>query len=159
MDTVSEKTAFRKPFATQRCLVPADGFYEWQTTPSGKQPYRFTLKDDGLFCMAGLWDRWVRPPRYGELALDDDVPVASQVVDTFTLITTEPNPMVAAVHTRMPVIIGPEHYLWWLNPKGFEPEFLKFLFRPYPAEDMDCYRVSQLVNRAQNDTPECIQPG
>ena len=158
-ETVSEKSSFRKPFQKQRCLIPADGFYEWQATPTGKQPFRFTRKDRGFFCIAGLWEKWVRPARSEELDLSDNGPAASQVVETFTVITTTPNPMVAAVHDRMPVILSPEHYEWWLDPKRFEPEFLKTLLRPYPAEDMDCCRVSKLVNSAKNDGPECLAPG
>lgn len=158
-ETVSEKASYRKPFQNQRCLIPADGFYEWQATPAGKQPFRFTRKGGGFFCMAGLWGKWIRPHVEGELGLDDTGPQASQVVETFTVITTTPNEMVAAVHSRMPVILTPEHYLWWLEPKRFEPEFLKTLLRPYPAEDMECCRVSKLVNSAKNDSPACIEPG
>jgi len=158
-ETITEKASFRKPFEKQRCLIPADGFYEWQTTPNGKQPFRFTRKDGGFFCMAGLWEKWIRPHVEGELGLDDTGPQVSQVVETFTVITTTPNPMVAAVHDRMPVILSPEHYRWWLEPKRFEPEFLKTLLRPYPAEDMACGSVSKLVNSAKNDGPECIAPG
>ncbi len=105
--------------------------------------------------MAGLWDRWIRPHKEGELGLDDTSPSVSQVVETFTIITCEPNLMAAKVHTRMPVILGPEHYSWWLEPK-FEPEFLKTLLRPYSAEDMDCRSVSKQVNSARFDGPECL---
>ncbi len=158
--TITEKPSYRKPFEKQRCLIPADGFYEWQTTPAGKQPFRFTMKGGGFFCMAGLWEKWIRPPRTDELALDDpDQVSASQMIETFTIITTEPNPMVAAVHNRMPVILGPEHYQWWLEPDRFEPQFLKTLLRPYPAEDMACYRVSKLVNNAKHDSPACLLAG
>ena len=76
-----------------------------------------------------------------------------------TLITTEPNPRVAAVHNRMPVILGPEHYQWWLEPSRFEPEFLKTLLRPYPAQDMACCRLSKLANNAKHDGPDCRLPG
>jgi putative SOS response-associated peptidase YedK len=157
-DTITEKPSYRRPFEKQRCLIPADGFYEWQTTPAGKQPFRFTRKDDGFFCMAGLWEKWHRPHQDGELGLDDTGPNLSQTVETFTIITTEPNAMVAAVHNRMPVILSAEHYQWWLEPKRFEPEFLKTILRPYPAEDMACCRVSKLVNSAKNDSPECLLP-
>ena len=157
-DTISEKPSYRKPFEKQRCLIPADGFYEWQTTTTGKQPFRFTMKGGGFFCMAGLWEKWIRPPRSEELNLEANEPSASQIVETFTIITTEPNTMVAAVHNRMPVILGPEHYQWWLEPNRFEPQFLKTLLRPYPADQMDCYRVSKLVNNAKNDNPDCLQP-
>ena len=130
-DTISEKPSYRKPFERQRCLIPADGFYEWQTTPNGKQPFRFTTKGGEFFCMAGLWEKWLRPHREDELGLDDTSPAVSQIIETFTIITTEPNAMVAAVHNRMPVIFGPEHYQWWLQPDRFEPQFLKTLLRPY----------------------------
>ncbi|MEI6078067.1 MAG: SOS response-associated peptidase [Verrucomicrobiota bacterium] len=157
-DTITEKPSYRRPFEKQRCLIPADGFYEWQTTATGKQPFRFTRKDGGFFCMAGLWEKWHRPPRMDEFDLGDDA-AAGQVVETFTIITTEPNPMVAAVHDRMPVILSPEHFQWWLQPDRFEPQFLKTLLRPYPAEDMACYRVSKLVNNARLDSPDCLQTG
>jgi putative SOS response-associated peptidase YedK len=119
-------------------------------------PFRFTRKCGGFFSMAGLWKKWLRPHREGELGLDDTGPSISQEIETFTIITTTPNPMVAKVHDRMPVILEPEHYQWWLEPKRFEPEFLKTLLRPYPADQMDCYRVSKLVNSAKNDSPEWI---
>jgi len=109
--------------------------------------------------MAGLWEKWLRPHREGELGLDDTGPAVSQIVETFTIITTEPNTMVAAVHNRMPVILGPEHYQWWLEPNRFEPQFLKTLLRPYPAEAMASNRVSKLVNNAKHDSPECLRPG
>jgi hypothetical protein len=80
-----------------------------------------------------------------------------QIVETFTIITTEPNPMAAKVHNRMPVIIGSEHYSWWLEPK-FEPEFLKTLLRPYPAKKRECRQVSSVVNNTRNDGPECVSP-
>lgn len=158
-DTITDKVSYRKPFEKQRCLIPADGFYEWQATPTGKQPFRFTRKDGGFFCMAGLWEKWHRPHREGELGLDDTGPSVDQTVETFTIITTEPNAMVAKVHDRMPVILSPEHYQWWLEPKRFDPQFLKTLLRPYPAEDMACVRVSKLVNIAKHDTPDCLLPG
>ena len=158
-DTITEKPSYSKPFEKQRCLIPADGFYEWQTTATGKQPFRFTMKGGGFFCMAGLWEKWHRPHREGELGIDDTGPSIDQTVETFTIITTEPNPMVAAVHNRMPVILGPEHYQWWLQPDRFEPQFLKTLLRPYPAELMECCRVSKLVNNAKHDSPDCLLPG
>lgn len=158
-DTITDKVSYRKPFESQRCLIPADGFYEWQATPTGKQPFRFTRKNGGFFCMAGLWEKWHRPHREGELGLDDTGPSIDQTVESFTIITTEPNVMVAKVHDRMPVILSPEHYSWWLEPKRFEPQFLKTLLRPYPAEDMACVRVSKLMNNARHDSPDCLSPG
>ena len=154
-ETITEKPSYRKPFEKQRCLIPADGFYEWQATATGKQPFWFSRKDRGFFCIAGLWEKWHRPHRDGELGLDDTGPGLDQAVESFTIITTTPNPMVAKVHDRMPVILGSEHYSWWLEPK-FEPEFLKTLLRPYPAQDMDCRSVSKKVNSAKFDGPECL---
>jgi putative SOS response-associated peptidase YedK len=159
-ETLTEKTSFKKPFASQRCLVPADGFYEWQRSEhGGKTPFRFTMKDGGFFCFAGLWEKWIRPPKEQEFLIDDvgDVPQPSRVVETFTIITTTPNKMAAAIHDRMPAIIGPEHFDWWLDEDG-KSDFLKGLLGPYPAEGMDCYRVSPLVNNAKNDSPECLKP-
>ena len=112
------------------------------------------MVDNKFFCMAGVWERWIRPQKEEELGLDDDSN-AGQIVETFTIITTEPNLMAAKVHARMPVIIGQEHYSWWLETK-FEPEFLKTLLRPFPAKLMDCRQVSSVVNNARNDGPECV---
>lgn len=158
-ETLSEKSSFRNPFARQRCLVPADGFYEWQTTPRGKTPFRFTLRDGSFFCFAGLWDRWIRPPKEGEFLIDDegDAPEPSRIIETFSIITTTANKMVAAVHDRMPVILSPAHYNWWID-ESRSGESQRILLRPFPAEDMACYRVSWLVNDAENDLPECIKP-
>ena len=126
------------------------------------------MRDARIFCMVGLWERWHRPVAVTSETADElfppsassHLPTSDQpVVETFTIITTEPNPMVAAVHNRMPVILGPEHYQWWLEPNRFEPQFLKTLLRPYPAEDMACCRVSKLVNSAKHDSPDCLQPG
>jgi putative SOS response-associated peptidase YedK len=117
------------------------------------------MKDGGLFCFAGLWDKWIRRPQVQEILIDDegDVPQPSRVIETFTIITTAPNEMAAAIHDRMPVILAPEHYGWWLYEDGKE-EALQSLLSPYPAEDMKCYRVSRLVNNARNDSPDCIKP-
>jgi putative SOS response-associated peptidase YedK len=112
------------------------------------------MADDRFFCIAGLWERWVRPQRNGELDLGYDSN-AGEVVESFTIITCEPNLMAAKVHDRMPVILGPEHYAWWLEPR-FEPDFLKTLIRPFDAELMKCERVSAVVNNAKNDGPECV---
>ena len=167
-DTITEKASYRRPFESQRCLIPADGFYEWQSTPTGKQPFRFTMQDGRFFCMAGLWERWLRPAADPSDFSADLFPETlnskpgtenSNVVETFTVITTEPNAMVAKVHDRMPVILSPEHYRWWLESNRFEPQFLKTLLRPYPAEAMACVRVSKLVNNAKHDSPACLLPG
>jgi putative SOS response-associated peptidase YedK len=158
-ETINEKTSFKKPFEFQRCLVVADGFYEWQLSGRSRTPFRFTTKNKSFFCMAGLWERWIKPPPYGEFIFDDegDTPAPSRVIETFTIITTSANPMVAAVHERMPVILQNQHWQWWIDER-YNGEFVKSLLRPYPGEDMDCYRVSPLVNNAKNDSPECLKP-
>ena len=155
-ETISEKTSFKKPFEFQRCLVVADGFYEWQLSGRDRIPFRFTMKDKSFFCMAGLWERWIKPPVRGEFEFNDlDEPPPSRVFETFSIITTEANPMVARVHERMPVILQDTHWQWWIDDRR-NGEAVKFMLRPFEAGDMDCYRVSPLVNNTKNDSPECL---
>ena len=157
-ETISEKTSFKKPFEFQRCLVVADGFYEWQLSGRDRTPFRFTMKDNSFFCMAGLWERWIKPPVRGEFEFNDlDEPPPSRVVETFSIITTEANPMVARVHERMPVILQDAHWQWWIDDRR-KGEEVKIFLRPFAAEYMDCYRVSPLVNNARNESPECLKP-
>jgi putative SOS response-associated peptidase YedK len=158
-ETVSEDNSFKKPFDFQRCLVVADGFYEWQLSGTSRTPFRFTMKDKSFFCMAGLWERWIKQPERGEFSFDNDgdTPPPSRLIETFSIITTTANPMVAAVHERMPVILQSSHWQWWIDDRR-KGEDVKFLLRPFEAGDMDCYRVSPLVNDAKNDLPECITP-
>jgi putative SOS response-associated peptidase YedK len=160
-ETISEKISFKKALLSQRCLIPADGFFEWQRKNKEFTPFRFTMRDNSFFCFAGIYEKWVRPLKSGEFIIDDDPenPPPSQIIETFSIITTEANEMVSAVHGRMPVILDQDRYLWWLDARNNELNSLKFILRPYPAEDMDCYRVSKLVNNAKNDSPECILPG
>ena len=136
-ETITEKASFRTPLFSKRCLVPADGFYEWQQD-TGKQPYRIFVKSNALFAMAGLWERWKSP--------------AGEVVDSFNIITTEANEFMKPIHNRMPVILKREDEKTWLGSKD-SAEILKLL-RPYPAEDMDAYPVSKLVNSPRNEGKE-----
>ena len=136
-ETITEKASFRTPLFSKRCLVPADGFYEWQQD-TGKQPYRIFVKSSALFAMAGLWERWKSP--------------AGEVVDSFNIITTEANEFMKPIHNRMPVILKREDEKTWLGSKD-SAEILKLL-RPYPAEDMDAYPVSKLVNSTRNEGKE-----
>jgi len=116
------------------------------------------MRDNSFFCFAGIYEKWIRPPKSGEFDFADlDEPPPSRVVETFSIITTTANAMVAAIHDRMPVIVHPDHWLWWIDERR-DGEAVKSLLRPYPAEDMDCYRVSKLVNNARNDSPDCIKP-
>ncbi len=140
-ETISEKPSFKKPFKSQRCLVIADGFYEWQKPDKKtKIPYRFTMKDKKLFAMAGLWDIWEK----------QDDPLY-----TFTIITTSENDLMRPVHDRMPVILPESNRQIWLDPKSNEAE-LKELLVPYDSNKMDSYRVSDVVNSWKNDLPECF---
>ena len=144
-ETVAEKPAFRSAFRQRRCLVLADGFYEWQKQESKKQkqPYYFRFKDGRPFAFAGLWERWQ----------DGN----SETIESCTLLTTEANELMCPIHDRMPVILDPMHYDLWLNPDVKKREFLEPLLHPYPTEEMMAYPVSQTVNKPSNDRAECIE--
>lgn len=145
-ETLSQKPSFRDPLRRQRCLVLADGFYEWRAQTSRKQPIYIHLTDRRPFAFAGLWDRW-RDPQ-------------GQWITTVTLITTQPNALVQPIHSRMPVILSPADFDLWLSPQtysGADLEPLLALLRPYPAEAMQAYPVSTQVNSPQRDDPDCIR--
>jgi len=144
-ETVSEKPSYREAFRSRRCLVPADGFYEWQRRGDhGKQPYYFRMRDGEPFAIAGLWERW----EGGE----------GGPLETCTLLTTEANDLLRPVHDRMPVIIPPEDYGRWLDPEALRPEDLRPLLRPYPAREMTSHAVSTPVNSPAHDDPRCAEP-
>lgn len=143
-ETVATKPAFRSAFKKRRCLIPADGFYEWQKTPGGKLPHRFTLKDGDLFSFAGLWEEWTPPG-------------STEPLRTCSIITTQANELVAPVHDRMPVILPKEQESTWLASET-TPEALSALLVPYPASAMQDTMVSPLVNNARNDNAELIVP-
>ncbi len=143
-ESVAEKPSFKRPLQKQRCLILADGFFEWQKTAGGKVPAYFRLKDERPFAFAGLWDSWTDP--------------AGQTIHSCTIITTAPNPLVAPIHNRMPVILLPKDRERWLNPIEQSPQSLLPLLNPYPANEMLSYPVSTLVNSPANDSPACIQP-
>jgi putative SOS response-associated peptidase YedK len=108
--------------------------------------------------MAGLWERWIKAPAHGEFDFNDlDEPPPSRVIETFTIITTKANPLVASVHERMPVILYQDAWHQWIDDRRNGRE-VTYLLRPFHAEDTDCYRVSPLVNNARNDSPECLKP-
>ncbi len=146
-ETVTEKSSFRAAFKRRRCLVLADGFYEWQAQADrkAKQPYYIFLKDHPPFAFAGLWEHWTDPTSGGEL-------------QTCTTLTTIANELMEPIHERMPVILSPEDYEPWLDPGNQQAQGLQVLLQPYEAAAMDCYPVSTVVNKPQNDTPECIEP-
>src|SRR6266852_4618748 len=136
-ESAAEKPAFREALNRRRCLVPADGFYEWQKLGGKeKQPFNFGLADDSLFAMAGLWDRWRDP--------------AGQYINSFTILTTSANSLVAGVHDRMPVIVRLEDYELWLDPGFNNPKAVTDLLKPFDERSMKKYPVSTRVNRAEN---------
>lgn len=143
-ETVAEKPAFRAAFRRRRCLVPADGFYEWRRLERGKQPFYVRLRDERPFAFAGLWERWEGPDE--------------TAIDSCTLLTTEPNDLIRPVHSRMPVILSPKDYDLWLDPGVQKVELLQPLLRPYPSEGMLAYPISTWVNKPKNDSPRCIEP-
>ena len=142
-ETVAEKPSFRSAFKRRRCLVVADGFYEWKKFDGGKQPHYLRLKDSGPFGFAGLWESWSME--------------GGEEIISCTIITTEPNEVAAEVHNRMPVILPPDVYDAWLDPGNDDREELLAMLAPYAAEEMEAYAVSRSVNRPANDYPEVLQ--
>lgn len=141
-ETVDEKPSFKHSLQRKRCLVVADGFYEWKKEGSTKRPYRITLKDQGLFGFAGLWDTWKSP--------------TGDIINSCSIITTTPNDLMIPIHNRMPVILPREVEHVWLDLSIVESGFLKSLLVPYPADQMMAYEVSTLVNSPKNNGPECL---
>jgi len=141
-ETAAEKPAFKEPMRRRRCLIPADGFYEWRRGGGGKkQAFNIGMRNDELFAFAGLWDRWKNPE--------------GKTIETCTVLTTAANALVADVHDRMPAILRPEDYDLWLDPGVTDPARVAELLRPYDARQMRKYPVSDFVNRAENEGPEC----
>lgn len=144
-ETAAEKPAFRVPLRRRRCLIPADGYYEWAKLPNGKkQPYFIRLRSQKPFAFAGLWDVWEPEP---------DVSVES-----CTLLTTTANGLTRPLHERMPVILRPQDYDLWLDGKIQQPERLRRLLVPYSSEEMEAFPVSLRVNVPSYDSVSCIEP-
>lgn len=141
-----EKAIFRTAFRRKRCLVLADGFYEWQldTGTKRKTPFFIHLKSGKPFAFAGLWDLWMHSD--------------GSEIRSCAIITTSPNKLMEKIHNRMPVILPPNAYSVWLTPGEANTEALQSLLKPYPAEEMAAYPVSRAVNSPDNDSPQCIQP-
>lgn len=142
-ETAAMSPMFREAMARRRCLVPADGFYEWQGERPPKRPYLIRMKDEAPFAFAGLWERW--KPRGVE-----------DVIETFTILTTSPNELVAPIHDRMPAILPPENYERWVDPK-VSAEAATDLVKPYPAMAMAAHEVSARVNSPKNDDPSLLE--
>jgi putative SOS response-associated peptidase YedK len=142
-ETAAEKPAFRDPMKFRRCLIPADGFYEWKRTATIKQPYCFEVNKGELFAFAGLWDGWKN--------------AEGQWIKSCTILTTTPNAMTSAVHDRMPVIFDRESYDLWLDPGMTNVQVVSDLLKPYEAQLMRCYPVSSRINHVANDDGECSE--
>jgi putative SOS response-associated peptidase YedK len=145
-ETIAEKPVYRSAYRRRRCLILADGFYEWRKEPGsgGKTPMYIRLESREPFALAGLWERWHSP--HGDEVL------------SCTIITTTPNSLLTTIHDRMPVILPPDTYDEWLDPGEKQPQALDHLLKPYPADEMEAYAVTPLVNSPTNEGPECILP-
>lgn len=142
-ETVQDKPAFRTSFQKKRCLIPADGYYEWQQQGTTKQPYRIVLKDRPVFAFAGLYDTWVSPD--------------GKKISTYTIITTTANSLTEKLHPRMPVILPREQQSNWLDSTA-SPSALMSLLVPYESSRMDLYPVAPTVGNVRNEGPELIRP-
>jgi len=143
-ETAATKPAFRDPLKFRRCLIPADGFYEWKRTGTAKQPYCFEVNEGELFGFAGLWDGWKN--------------AEGQWIKTCSILTTVPNAVTSTVHDRMPVILDRDSYDLWLDPGTTDAQVVSELLKPYDGRLMRCYPVSSRVNHVGNDDEECSRP-
>jgi len=141
-ETLERRGSFKESFESRRCLIPADGFYEWKKSGKLKQPYFFQLEDESPFAFAGIWDRW----RRGET-----------LITSCAIITTTPNTLLETIHDRMPVILRDENQDSWLR-SNTRPEELKTLLAPFPASEMKSFPVSSEVNSPQVDNPRLVEP-
>lgn len=143
IETILEKNTFKNALKKKRCLVPLDGFYEWKKTEEGKQPYRIQTKDQEIFCCAGLWEIWQSPK--------------DEVIESFTIITQEPNDLLKEVHNRMPAILLPEQEKLWLDDT-VPPEELLDMIEPYPEELINLYPVDKRVGKVSENDKDLIKP-
>lgn len=141
-DAVAIKRSFQASFRSRRCVILADGYYEWSGTGKARAPYFFHLAGHRDFALAGLWDRWQR---------------GKEILETCTIVTTDSSPSAARVHHRMPVVLTPDHAREWVGATTPERRLLDLL-APYDAPDLECHEVSKLVNSPMNDSAECIEP-
>jgi putative SOS response-associated peptidase YedK len=142
-ETVAKLPSFRDAFRSRRCLVPASGFYGWKPGAPRKQPYYFRPRDGGVLACAAIWDRWT--------GVEDDL-------ETVSVLTMPANELVMPCDERMPVVLGPEHFAAWLDPKDKQPAKLLDLIKLFPAERMECWPVSTRVNSPAEDDPDVLAP-
>lgn len=141
-ESVAEKPSFRHAIKVQRCIVPTSGFYEWSHAMQPKVPFFIEMADQSAMCFAGIWEHWK----------DAD----GSPVETFSILTTTANELVAPIHDRMPVILAPENFGFWLDKEICDPHQLERLYQPFPADKMSFYQVPTLVNNPKFDSPACI---
>lgn len=142
-ETVAQKPSFRHAIKYHRCIVPVSGWYEWQHVERAKIPYYFHLKDGRPLGLAGIWEEWRAPD--------------GTLLDTFSILTTAANEIVAPVHDRMPVVVPPDAYSIWLSKHHTDPAQLEPLYPPVPISGLEVYPVSDYVNSPRNNSPECIR--
>lgn len=142
-ETAAEKPSFRNAFRKKRCLLAADSFYEWQRSDAGKIPMRIKLKSGEPFAFAALWESWKSPD--------------GATIHTCSILTTKPNDLMAGIHDRMPVVLTKEAEKVWLDPNIQDPDVLGELLKPFDAEKMEAYKVSEAVNSPKNNGPELIE--
>ncbi|MEA2070264.1 MAG: SOS response-associated peptidase [Asgard group archaeon] len=146
-ETVDSKASFKVPFQQRRCLIPTDGFYEWEKQKTGsKQPYFVRMKNKEPFAFAGLWEKWKNPEKEQE------------IIESCTILTIDSNDLIEPIHRRMPVIMPQKNYASWLNPNKQDPRELKPLIQVYDSQKMEVYPVSRYVNNPQNTGKKCIKP-
>lgn len=143
-ETVHEKPAFKQAFQRRRCLIPADGFYEWRRE-NGKQPYLIQKHDQQLFAFAGIWEQWK----------DDET---GEVLESTAILTTQPNELMEPIHDRMPVILPQNRYRTWLNHDQHKVDHLQSILKPYPSRKMEAFPVRKMVNNPENDRRQCTEP-
>jgi putative SOS response-associated peptidase YedK len=143
-ESVTTTPAFRNSILTKRCLIPADGFYEWRKMGSVKQPYCFEVGEGEVFALAGLWDQWASPD--------------GEIIESCTILTTTPNSLVADLHDRMPVIVPPDKYNLWLDPDVTDFKAICDILKPYDATAMRLYPVNRRLNNSNNDDAESASP-
>ncbi len=143
-ETATTTPAFRDAFTHRRCLIPADGFYEWQRSGKTKRPFCFEVNGGELFAFAGIWDRWKNPD--------------GKWVESCSILTTSANTVTSAIHDRMPVILEHENHDVWLDPGMRNANAAADLLKPFDATKMRCYPVSERVNHVANDDEECSRP-
>jgi putative SOS response-associated peptidase YedK len=143
-ETAADKPAFGDALKSRRCLIPADGLYEWKRDGKTKQPFCFEVNDGKLFALAGLWDAWKN--------------AEGQWIKTCSILTTTPNAVTSTVHDRMPVILDPDSYDLWLDPGMQNVAAISELLKPYDARLMRSYPVSTRINHVANDDAECSRP-